>query len=141
LIKFFSDGSCDIITYELIKEATSEMDESCSKNYQGSEILFSNASSDGNYTNSSGNGDISINISRLNSDYKWLDLGHIYFTNPNKQQLMNMETSPHYTKEYREYVNNKRRLSFKQASYIASEIAAFINNKFKGKIPSDEEIG
>jgi hypothetical protein len=69
-----------------------------------------------------------------------LDIGEIYFGNPNAEQLLDADTSPFGSPGNVASVDIKRRLSFKQAQYLTALISKFLNETLAGEIPPDHEI-
>lgn len=106
----------------------------------GGTILFTHPTSTGNHTNGYGNGSIDISLPRVASKYSWLDLGHVYFTNPNNEQVLQAATASSCSDEWIEGTNYGRRLSFKQAQYVNKVICDSLANHFGSEIPSDVEL-
>lgn len=140
IVQFFADGGCEVISEELYKMVSSEINQDGDDTYKGESIIFLTCGSSGSHENHLGNGDISLHLHRPHAKCPWVDLGHISFTNSTKEQIEQMETAPSHSIDYREHGNHRRRLSRKQAHYLQQEIAGFIMNKFQGRIPSDDEI-
>lgn len=114
------------------------------KTLPGAHIRFTHASSTGHSQNQYGNGRIDLSLHRPHSPYPWLDLGLIYYSSPNEEQMKAAEKvhkEEPYGPEARNQSDIHRRLSFKQAEYINYLIREMLTEKFsKEGIPCDDEI-
>lgn len=106
----------------------------------GNAIIFTSSASSGSSENHYGNGSVDIYLHRPGSDYVWLDLGEINYTDSSSSMIKEMEAAKPYSQAANELPVHRRRLSRKQASYIQKEISNFLEERFQGVIPSDAEI-
>ncbi len=106
----------------------------------GAPVYFTNASCCGSHENGYGVGDFSLTLHRPGQKYVWVDLGHIYYSNPTPSQLEDAQTSPSFTAGAHAHADIHRRLSRKQAQLIVSRINRMINAEFFEGIPADDEI-
>jgi hypothetical protein len=117
-----------------------EVIESSEPHLPGASIHFTNAGCCGSHENGYGVGEFSLAMHRPGQKYVWVDLGHIYYSNPTPSQLEDARTSPSFTAGSNSVSNIHRRLSRKQAQLLASRISQMINTEFSKGIPSDDEI-
>lgn len=109
-------------------------------NLPGAWVMFKAAVSSGYRQNEFGVGQMSLELYRPGLDWPWIDLGHIYFSSPTPEQLLDAQTSGAFSEGHKAYVNIQRRLSKKQAELVVKKIAAMINLEFPNGIPPDDEI-
>lgn len=106
----------------------------------GATILFKTSTCTGYNQNSFGNGSMDISLHRPDYKFNWVDIGHIYFSRPTPEQVLDAETSPSGSDGQKAYGDMNRRLSFKQANYINLLIQDMLMKEFNGIIPPDDEI-
>lgn len=113
------------------------------KTLPGAMIRFTNPGSCGYHTNEYGVGSISLSAQRPGQEWPWLDLGHIFFSDPTPDQYKAAtevrEKNP-YGPDAVSYSDIHRRVSRTQASYIEMLISDMLNEKLNGVIPTDDEI-
>ncbi len=117
-----------------------EVIESSEPHLPGAPVYFTNASCCGSHENGYGVGDFSLTLHRPGQKYVWVDLGHIYYSNPTPSQLEDAQTSPSFTAGAHAHADIHRRLSRKQAQLIVNRINRMINAEFFEGIPADDEI-
>lgn len=91
----------------------------------------------GSFTDSEGNGEVNLGLYHKEKRWPWIDLLKISYSAPTKEQLAEMLASNIHS---RSFVNYHRRVSKVQAEFLCGEIGAFLAERFKDGIPSDEEI-
>lgn len=106
----------------------------------GALIRFATASCCGSHENSFGIGDFSLALHRPQEKYAWVDLGHIYYSNPTPLQLEDAATSPKYSRGWNAVSDIHRRLSRKQAALVVDKINKMLVAEFADGIPPDDEI-
>ncbi len=122
---------------------TSELNKQHALQMPGYPVGFKHLSSGGLCQGRFGQGHVGFAAVRMNPgpQQMHLDLGHIFYSNPTEEDLLEAATTP--WKEHADSMaasNINRRLSLIQAQFLASEICKFLDDKFEGVIPSDEEI-
>lgn len=100
----------------------------------GGSIQFSRTGSSGFFQNPYGVGDISLDLTRSDGEWRYIDLGCIYFAAPTADQVLDASL------ETKNISDIKRRLSKKQADLVTEVILKAIDTTFKGGIPADENI-
>ena len=107
----------------------------------GAMIQFTSIVNTGSSQNEYGVGDMDISLHRAGQKYPWVDLMRINFSNPTYEKYLDAETSPPNSKGRDAFSDINRRLSVKQANFIASKIMKMLNKEFPdGIIPPDDEI-
>lgn len=126
----------DIVS-NITKTAINESD----KILPGAMIRFKSAGSNGSHENIYGVGEISLALHRPDAEYKWVDLGSIYYSAPTPEQYLDAETSPQFSEGNKAHSDINRRLSKKQAMFMVMKIREMIARQFSdGVIPPDDEI-
>ena len=106
----------------------------------GSLVKFQTACSTGSYENTFGVGSILLDLHRPNNDYKWIDLGEIFYSAPSLSKYEDAKTSPPFSEGEIAFGDIKRRLSKKQALLIVKKINEMIMREFPNGIPPDAQI-
>ncbi len=117
-----------------------EVAETFEQHLPGAPIRFTTASCCGSHENSFGVGELSLTLRRPQEKYVWVDIGHIYYSNPTPSQMEDAETSPKYSSGWNAVADIHRRLSRKQAEHVVNKINRMLATEFSEGIPADDEI-
>lgn len=105
----------------------------------GAPIRFRSVGCSGYHHNAFGVGSMDISIHR-EGKWPWLDVGHVYFSDPTKEQILDADTSPFGSEGERAKSDIRRRLSFKQAQLVREVMSRALSLTFECEIPADDEI-
>lgn len=105
----------------------------------GAAIHISRFCSTGFHSDHYGVGSMDLSGQRA-TQYRWLDIGKIYFSSPTPQQMLDAETAPSFTPGAKAFFNINRRLSFQQAELVKDLVLKTLSEAFKEGVPADHEI-